>query len=72
MVVGSLTGVFVATINNLIDVIRVNYQMGNFKFPYSLSFFYRGYSKSLIKGCLGGVLYFPLNDFLIKSLIVKF
>lgn len=63
MFVGSCGGMFAATITNPLEVIKINIQMGIISILNKpLNFFYQGYKKSLFKSCIGGALFFPLND----------
>lgn len=60
---GILSGIFVVTVTNPIDVVKVNMQMGVVGIiNQPFSFFYRGYDHALYKAIIGGALYFPLKE----------
>jgi len=64
---GLMGGVISSFITHPIDTMKIHYQMGTpfgpeFK-KYGPKLFYRGYSKTFGKVCLGSTLFFPLYSF---------
>lgn len=60
---GIITGIFISTFTNPIDVIRINIQMGIKKIIYKpLSFYYKGYTPSLCKSIIDSAFYFPSKE----------
>lgn len=60
-------GILTSLVTHPLDAIKIYKQMGNVFLDDLMivgpKLFYRGYSKSFVKTCVGSALFFPLNDF---------
>ena len=65
---GMMSGIMSSLITHPIDTVKIHYQMDKPLLPeirrHGIRLFYRGYSKSFGKACLGSSLFFPIYDYI--------
>lgn len=64
---GSVSGLISSLVTHPMDTVKVHWQMGQDAPPLCRTNYYRGYSKTLSKYCIGSALFFPLYDGFINS-----